>query len=87
MYNYLDIIISYRLFIQYYYFVKLISKLKFLFKIASSIIMYIFYFILKFKLWLLNYKNFTIASETLHGVSFNLNAFYIKHNYIDPNWL
>jgi hypothetical protein len=89
IYNYLDIIliISYTLYIQYYYIIKWISRLKFIIKIASSIIMYFFNYILKFKLWILNFKNFTRASETLHGVSFNFNAFYTEHNYIDHNWL
>ena len=46
---------------------------------------FIFYYYLK--LLILNFNNFSTASETLRGESFNFNAFYKQHHYIDPIWL
>jgi hypothetical protein len=56
-------------------------------KTASSIITSIFYYYLKFLLWILNFRCFSTASETLREASFDFNAFYKQHHYIDPSWL
>jgi len=56
-------------------------------KTASSIITSIFYYYLKFLLWILNFRCFSTASETLREASFDFNAFYKQHHYIDHSWL
>ncbi len=56
-------------------------------KTASSIITSIFYYYLKFLLWILNFRCFSTASETLREASFYFNAFYKQHHYIDHSWL
>lgn len=50
-------------------------SLKIKIKTASSIFISIFYFNLKFIICIFNFRNFSTASETLRGASFNFNAF------------
>jgi len=76
---------SYKLYVEYFDYKVLVSWFKFIIKTTSSIMIFIFYYYLK--LLILNFNNFSTASETLRGASFNFNAFYKQHYYIDPNWL
>jgi hypothetical protein len=87
IYNNLDILIlvSYTLFVQDYKIFMFGSEI--IFKTASSITISIFYYYFNFLFWILNFRDFSTASETLRGASFNFNAFYKQHYYIDPNWL
>ena len=87
IYNNLDILIVviYTLFVQDYKI--FMFGFKIIIKTASSIIISIFYYYLKFILLIFNFRDFTTASETLRGASFNFNAFYKQHFYIYPNWL
>ena len=82
---YIFIIFNYTLYVEYFDYKVLVSWFKFIIKKTSSIMMFIFYYYLK--LLILKCKHFSTASETLRGESFNFNAFYKQHHYIDPSWL
>jgi len=82
---YIFIIFSSTLYVEYFDYKVWVSRFKFIIK--TNKLYYDFYYNLKFLI--LNFKNFSesTASETLRGESFNFNAFYKQHHYIDPNWL
>jgi len=70
----------------------LISGFKIIIKTASCILILFLIIICaqRFYFWVLKFKNFSTAPETLRGVSFDFKyntAFYNQHFYIDPNWL
>lgn len=89
IYNNLDILIlvSYTLLVQIQDYKIFMFGFKFINKTASNIVIFIFYYYLKYLLWIFNCREILTASETLRGASFNFNAFYKQHYYIDPNWL
>ena len=89
IYNNCDnfILVSYTLLVQIQEYKIFMFGFKFIKKTASNIVISIFYYYLKYLLWIFNCREILTASETLRGASFNFNAFYKQHFYIDPKWL